>query len=579
MRDVHVQTQLRVSHGQDSRAGVKDSNDDCVGIRVPEEPELSTKGIAAVIADGVSSAEAGKHAAEICVQGFLNDYYDSPEAWAAKSAGHRVLRALNRWLYGLGQNFVASERGYVTTFSGLVLKSSTAYIFHVGDTRIWRLRDGQLELITRDHAIAVGPGQNQLTRALGLDMDLEIDFHSLEIAAGDRFFMSSDGLHQFIERRELGKILAEYAEKPNLACTTILDLAEERGSDDNLSCLFIGVETVGAASVDDVYDHFRRLPFPPELNVGMAIDGYAVEQELSSSSRSQVYKVRDWQTGKLLVMKTPSVNYVDDLAYIERFIMEGWVGRCVNSPYLVKSIRPKKQQNVLYNLFEYIEGPTLEAWLTAEPSRSITELVACIKQVIQGLNSLHRKEMRHQDLKPSNIVIHPERGAVIIDYGSCYVAGIAEIEVAFERDKIVGTAQFSAPEYHLGRRVTEQADLFSVAVLLYYMLTGGKYPYGEGYEKARTLRDFSTLSYTPSYKHNPHVPIWLDGAVKKALSINPQNRYEELSAFSYDLEHPSSEFTGEGFVPLAKRNPLRFWKVVAGVLFVAEVVTLYFLLT
>ena len=155
-----VVSALSVTAGQHSEPGVKESNDDALGIRIPDAALLKTRGIAAVIADGVSGSEAGKAAAEACVAGFLADYFSTPESWSTETAGAKVLGALNRWLHGHGRRDYVSEHAMVTTLSVLVIKSATAHLFHVGDTRIYRLRNGRIECLTRDHRVLVGNDRN-----------------------------------------------------------------------------------------------------------------------------------------------------------------------------------------------------------------------------------------------------------------------------------------------------------------------------------------------------------------------------------------------------------------------------------
>ena len=121
---------LIIDAGQHSIAGRKAENEDCCGIRVPDNYLLHTKGVAAIVADGVSSADNGREASESCVQGFLQDYYSTPESWATKTSAQKVLGALNRWLYGMSIRHQGSATpGYVSTLSALIIKSTTAYIF------------------------------------------------------------------------------------------------------------------------------------------------------------------------------------------------------------------------------------------------------------------------------------------------------------------------------------------------------------------------------------------------------------------------------------------------------------------
>ena len=159
--------QLSVSVGQHSDKGVKDLNQDFHGAWVPAEPQLSTKGIAIALADGISSSSLSQVASEAAVTGFLADYYCTSEAWSVKQSAQRVLMATNSWLYAQtrqSQYRYDADRGYVCTFSALILKAATAYLFHVGDARIYRMAGGGLEQLTQDHRLWVSQQQSQLAR-------------------------------------------------------------------------------------------------------------------------------------------------------------------------------------------------------------------------------------------------------------------------------------------------------------------------------------------------------------------------------------------------------------------------------
>lgn len=161
-----------------------------ISVRITDGDLLIDKGIAAVIADGMSGSDAECEAAESCVRGFLTDYFSTPESWSVETSGAKVLTALNRWLYAQGQQRFGSAHGMVTTFSVLVIKSATAYLFHVGDTRIYHWRDNALEQLTRDHRTQVGPDRTYLSRAMGIDLNLDIDFKIVPVEASDVFLLS-----------------------------------------------------------------------------------------------------------------------------------------------------------------------------------------------------------------------------------------------------------------------------------------------------------------------------------------------------------------------------------------------------
>lgn len=565
-------------YGQATEAGAKPYNEDCIGIRIPDDDLLVTKGLALVIADGVSTAEAGREASEICVQGFLADYFSTPEPWQVKTAAHRILASINRWLFSKGQAYSDAQKGYVCPMSAVVLKSRSAHVFHVGDTRVSILRNGSIEPLTHDHRAWVDGERRYLTRAMGMNLNQEIDYRKVTLEAGNALFLSTDGVHDYLRDEEIAGLLESHREDPDIACRKAVEQAKANGSPDNLSCQALWIDQLPNADPEEQYAELGRLPFPPLMEPGMVLDGWEIESVFRENPRSQLYLVRDTKTGDRAVMKTPSPLFNDDPAYIERFIMEEWIGRRVESPHLVKILEKKQKPNFLYYLMEYVEGIPLSQWIADHPRPEIGVVVGIVRQIIEGLRALHRKETLHQDLKPDNIVVQPDGQVKIIDFGSTYVAGIHETDVPFERGKKLGTMHYTAPEYKLGRRPTPRSDMFSLAIITYEMFTGGNHPFGKQLAAAESLQQLSRLCYTPAARHNPLVPGWIDGALKKALSINPSRRYEVFSEFLADLEQPNPAYVSAADLPLIERNPVRFWKLLCGVLSIAVLVLLWMLL-
>jgi len=176
---------LSVSIAFASEPGVKEENQDFAGSLIPDDHQLAYKGIAAAIADGMSGCDAGREASHCCVAAFLDDYYSTPESWSVKYAGQKILSATNSWLYSQGQRRYQSTHGMVSTLSAIVLKSNTAHLFHVGDSRIYRLRGGNLEQLTRDHRVRAGNERDYLNRAMGIEPRLEVDYQALPLQRGD----------------------------------------------------------------------------------------------------------------------------------------------------------------------------------------------------------------------------------------------------------------------------------------------------------------------------------------------------------------------------------------------------------
>lgn len=555
----HLQSGLHIRFAQRSEAGRKPENQDTVGARIPEGNALTNKGIAIAIADGVSSSMAAREASQTAITGFLTDYYATPDTWRTQQSAMRVIQALNSSLFGRSQNSIYGE-GYLTTFSALVLKGSSAFVFHVGDTRVYRLRGDEFECLTRDHTQRIDRQTNYLSRALGADPFLEVDVYTAELEIGDIFILSCDGVHEFIATAELKSLIKQNTQDLDQLVNTIIETALANNSDDNLSIQAVAVEQLGHATQNDAMQILSRLPFPPLLSPGKIIDGLRVKKVLHESTRSQVYLVED-EKGTQLVMKTPSVNFQDDPAYIERFVMESWIGSRIHGAGVARVIPAPESRSCLYYLTEYIGGPTLTQLLKERGNLAIVDAVEMIEQLIRGIRVFHRKDTLHQDLKPDNVVIS-NRGPIIVDFGSCWVAGVEEVIAPFTREIALGTADYSAPEYRYGGKVGPASDQFSLAVLLYEMLTG-KLPYGEKYAKATDLRSFQKLKYISAMQHNPLVPYWLDKSLQKALSIYPNSRYEVLSEWLQDLKRPNPEWLTQRQQPLIERHPDKLWKLLA----------------
>jgi len=555
----HLQSQLQIRFAQKSEAGRKPENQDTLGARLPEGNTLTIKGIAIAIADGVSSSKAAREASQTAITGFLSDYYATPDTWRTQQSAIRVIQSLNASLWGRSQNSIYGE-GYLTTFSALILKGDTAFIFHVGDTRVYRLRDGSLEQITRDHTQRIDRHTTHLSRAMGADPYLDVDMHNVELQRGDMFILSSDGIHEAIPPAEFKALIQAHQDNLDGLVDAALTQALSHQSQDNLSIQALVVEQLGTAGQDDAVQVLSRLPFPPILSPEQTLDGLRVKKIMHESTRSQVYLVED-ERKNLLVMKTPSVIFQDDKAYIERFVMEAWIGARIQSPGVVRVIAAAESRSCLYYLTEYIKGPTLTQLLKERGLLGIGDAVELTEGLIRGIRAFHRKETLHQDIKPDNIVISA-KGPMIVDFGSCWVANIAEAGTPFTRDLILGTLDYSAPEYRYGGKISPASDQFSLAVLLYEMLTG-KLPYGSGYGKAMDLKSFQRLKYISAMKHNPLVPYWLDKALEKALSIHPHGRYEALSEWLQDLKRPNPNWLSPRAQPLLERHPDSLWKFLA----------------
>ena len=566
----------RVSVGQHSVAGRKARNDNSYGVLVPSGSDLGTHGIAMAIADGMSSSEGAKQASENCIKTFLTDYYCTHASWPVKKSVGVVLNALNHWLTSQGQARHQSDRGMVSTFTGVVLKGGVAHIFHAGDSRIGRLRDGRLEPLTRDHRMRVG-GREQLTRAFGIDPALEIDHRAEPLFAGDVLVFTTDGVHDFLLPFDAAKLIAAHGTNLDGAARAIVERALANGSDDNLTCQLVRVENPGAV---DAAQHLRTLSaqkFPPELAPGMTFDGFAILRELHTSNRSQVYLARSMPSGgvpgETVVLKTPSVNFEDNPAYIEMFAREEWIGRLVASPHVVRVLPPERERRYLYTVMEHFDGQTLRQWMRDNPRPDLATVRTIVGQIAKGVRAFHRREILHLDLKPENIMINSDGLVKLIDLGSARVAGLGDVASPVALPDLVGTLDYTAPELHAGEPPGNRADIFSLGVIAYEMLAG-THPFGSSYATDRAKR---RLAYRAANRQRSDLPPWLDAALRKAVELQPGRRYDALSAFTEDLARPNPDLNFNRPRPLLERNPAAFWRAAAIGLFVLNVALLILL--
>jgi serine/threonine protein kinase len=511
----------------------------------------------------MSGSDGGKEASQVSVNQFLSDYYGTPESWTVKQAATKILTALNTWLYSQGQQKYGTAKGMVTTFSAVVLKSQTAHLFHVGDSRIYRLRGSDLVQLTRDHRVWISNDRDYLSRAMGIDTHLEIDYRATTVQENDIYLLTTDGIHDFVGDKEIHEIIESDRNDPQKACDKLIKAAKANECDDNISAQILRVDFLPEPDKTEFYEQLTQLPFPPDLKAGNIIDDYKILRELNASSRSQVYLAEDTLSEKVnnlprkVVIKTPSVNFEDDPSYIDLFLHEEWVAKRLQSPHLIKVRGIDRKRTFLYTVVEYVQGQSLKQWMSDNPKPTMLQVRGTVDQIARGLRAMHRLEMIHQDLKPDNILLDEFNTLKIIDFGSTKIAGLVEIKSVVEHNEIVGTANYSAPEYFKGQTGTSRSDIYSLGVIAYEMLTG-HLPYGEITPQRASKKKFN---YTSARHYNPLVPDWMDVCLQKAVDPNPEKRYGLLSEFITDFSRPNQSLLDKNASqPLIERNPLVFWR-------------------
>lgn len=569
--------ELKLSIGQHSDKGRKETNQDFHGALIPTEPLLSLKGIAIVLADGISTSSVSRVAAESAVKSFLTDYYCTSESWTVKTSAHRVIAATNSWLHAQTRKSryqYEKDKGYVCTLSALIVKSTAAHIFHVGDSRIYRVVGDALEQLTDDHRVIMSSEQSYLSRALGVNPQIEIDYRMLKVEKGDVFVLATDGVYEHVGARFVTQTIKENEADLDKAARAIVEEAYRKGSADNLTIQIVRVDELPDGEASEIFGQTSELPLPPLLEARMVFDDYRVVRKIHGSSRSHIYLAVDTATDELVVIKIPSIELRDDPAYLKRFVMEEWVARRINSAHVLKPCLQARKRNYLYVAMEFVDGQTLRQWMIDNPRPDLETVRGIVEQIARGLQAFHRLEMLHQDLRPDNIMIDKTGTVKIIDFGSTRVKGVIEATPAGSRGDILGTAQYTAPEYFLGEGGSTRSDIFSLGVITYQMLTGSL-PYGADVAKTKSKSQQRKLRYKSALDDNREIPAWIDEVLRKVVQVDPLKRYAELSEFVFDLRHPNKSLMETSSTPLMERNPLLFWKGVSLVLTLAVLVLLF----
>jgi protein phosphatase len=240
---------LRFATFSDPGAARKDNEDSC-----GSHAESATHVLVAV-ADGVSGEEGGEVASQTAVEVTLRAYRDSPASWGPAKRLFRAAQDANIEIHDRAL-VVPELRRMSTTLTAVAVDGSTAHAVHVGDSRLYLIRDGRLLQKTKDHTVAARrrrmgvvsaermkdhPGRSTLTRSLGRELIAAIDRITFQVAGGDVLLLCSDGLYNVLDDDEI--LRGALAGETEAACTQLVEAANAGGAPDNVTVGVIRVMT------------------------------------------------------------------------------------------------------------------------------------------------------------------------------------------------------------------------------------------------------------------------------------------------------------------------------------------------
>jgi serine/threonine protein phosphatase PrpC len=564
---------LDVQIGFATKTGRRETNQDYVACFTGSQRQIELKGIVGAISDGMGGHKGGREAAELTIRSFIDGYYALPPTLGVQKAASKSLEAINAWIFAQGRSDPKLQN-MGTTFSSIIFHHRLAYVLHIGDSRIYRLSEGRLELLTKDHTLGKGDYSHVLTRAIGLEDYARVDHSAHALRSRDRFLICSDGVHGALNDAKITDLLQDLQSSEETA-QNIIEAALSAGSTDNVSALVADIIDLPSLDRLDIFAQIENLPILELPVKGDSIDGYMLGDLISNSQYSRVFRITDSDKHQELVFKFPHPKIATDQIYRQAFAREAYVAALVRSPWIGEIIElPKGQQSRLYSIMPYYEGETLEYRLKRQPKLSLEDISFIAVKLARAVLTLHRAGIIHRDIKPDNIILEfgksdKTSGLRLVDLG---VARVPKMD-DFATHDIPGTPSYMAPELFAGDMGNELSDQFALGVTIYRSLTGA-YPYGE-------IEPFSHPRFhkpTPLSKYRPDLPAWLDLTLARAMAVNPQDRFGDVIEFAIELENGTvwNKPPIRSKKSLYDRNPLLFWKLLSLALFLGLVLSFAF---
>src|SRR5438477_2438577 len=287
------------------------------------------------------------------------------------------------------------------------------------------------------------------------------------------------------------------------------------------------------ASNQDV--SFAHNPLALENLAGRAIAGYRLLERVGEGGTAEVYRAEHAERGAC-AFKVLRERLRGDPTVVKRFLREAGYGSRVQHPGVVRTYDFGEADGLYYLALEWAKGEPLADFLHRNGPLAPADAVALARQLAIALAAAHQAGIIHRDLKPENIMYDPATGTVkLLDFGIARDAEEPAEERLTRTGFFVGTLQYVAPEALSGELVDGRADIYCLAKITYYMLTG-RHPH-EGRSPRELFQQL--LSGTPTPLSGPgdrKFPPALEAAVMKGLSRQPGDRQPTVTAFADELE-------------------------------------------
>ncbi|MBQ9901444.1 MAG: Stk1 family PASTA domain-containing Ser/Thr kinase [Clostridia bacterium] len=267
--------------------------------------------------------------------------------------------------------------------------------------------------------------------------------------------------------------------------------------------------------------------------IGKVLDGrYEILEEVGNGGMAVVYKAKDFDTGAIVAVKILREEYLDNEEFCRRFRNESRAIALLNHPNIVKIFDVCNSPSLQYIVMEYIDGISLKDYIEQQRVVKVKEAVHFTTQILRALMHAHSKGIVHRDIKPQNIMLLSNGRIKVTDFG---IARLITSQTSTITDKAIGSVHYIAPEQARGAATDARADLYSVGVMLYEMLTG-KLPFDASSAVSVAVMQLQADPKMPR-QINPNIPVGLEEITIQAMQKDPNARYQSASEMLQDIEN------------------------------------------
>lgn len=297
--------------------------------------------------------------------------------------------------------------------------------------------------------------------------------------------------------------------------------------------------------------------------IGKRLDGrYEIREIIGVGGMAYVYKAYDTIDDRIVAVKILKDEFLTNEEFLRRFRNESKAIAILSHPNIVKVHDVSLGENLQYIVMEYIDGITLKEYMDQQHDIRWKEAVHFTVQILRALQHAHDKGIVHRDIKPQNIMLLSDGTIKVTDFG---IARFSRQDLrATSEDKAIGSVHYISPEQARGDITDEKADIYSVGVMLYEMLTG-RVPFDADNAVSVAIMQLQSVP-TPPREINPDIPEGLEEITVKAMQKEPDSRYQSAAEMLKDIDefkrNPSIHFEYKYFVD---ETPTRFVEAITKV--------------